>query len=97
MFTPLFRYDIHVYHKGQDMIEICLYCGTTDNCWFISNASYPCRESDNPIKEEVIIMPKHSNLKKMIKTVKASKPKKPVRGSRTAKNNQRVSYGKKKK
>lgn len=42
-------------------------------------------------------MPKHSNLKKMIKTVKASKPKKPVRGSRTAKNNQRVSYGKKKK
>ena len=79
------------------MIEICLYCGTTDNCWFISDASYPCRESDNPIKEEVFIMPKHTKLKQMIKAVKASKPKKPTRGNRTAKNIKRVSSGKNKK
>ena len=42
-------------------------------------------------------MPKYSNQKKMIKAVKASKPKKPVRGNRTSTNKKRVTNGKKKK
>lgn len=39
-------------------------------------------------------MPKHSTVKKMIRTI-VSKPNKPVRGSRTATNKKRMGYGKK--